>query len=381
MISNIDIMINEYEATLSKQIKLYRGDTLTLSFALSNTLISRIESENIIDGILPLDGSITAKVLIEDADKIDYVSGTVINNNRIEFKLLEKHTNKVGINKMQIVLLQVSEDNFTEILHSPPFEFEIRNPIGNLDEEYRTDRDIVDKARTDSSTGETAYIINLGYTPWTSNEIIATSKLNFMYNLICKNILDIEELKYKPISITSLSLSKSIVEKGTVVTNLVANWSYNKTPISQSFNGIILDNNIKTYSINGTYSSDTSFTLKASDGKTNISKNIDIKFYNGKYFGSKTEPVTYDSSFIKSLSKTLTNSKNGNFTVNCGAGQYIYFAIPSNFGTPKFYVGGFEGGFDLVATINYTNDHNYTEQYRIYKSGTSNLGNTTVTVN
>ena len=187
MISNIDIMINEYEATLSKQIKLYRGDTLTLSFALSNTLISRIESEDIIDGMLPLDGSITAKVLIEDADKIDYISGTIINNNRIEFKLLEKHTNKIGINKMQIVLLQVSEDNLTEILHSPPFEFEIRNPIGNLDGEYRTDRDITDKARTDSSIGETTYIINLGYTPWVSNEIIATSKLNFMYNLICKN--------------------------------------------------------------------------------------------------------------------------------------------------------------------------------------------------
>ena len=84
MISNIDIMINEYEATLSKQIKLYRGDSLTLSFALSNTLISRIESENIIDGMLPLDGSITAKVLIEDADKIDYISGTIIKNNRIE---------------------------------------------------------------------------------------------------------------------------------------------------------------------------------------------------------------------------------------------------------------------------------------------------------
>ena len=64
MISNIDIMINEYEATLSKQIKLYRGDSLTLSFALSNSLISRIESEDIIDGMLPLDGSITAKVLI-----------------------------------------------------------------------------------------------------------------------------------------------------------------------------------------------------------------------------------------------------------------------------------------------------------------------------
>ena len=299
MISNIDIMINEYEATLSKQIKLYRGDTLTLSFALSNTLISRIESEDIIDGMLPLDGSITAKVLIEDADKIDYISGTIINNNRIEFKLLEKHTNKIGVNKMQIVLLQVSEDNLTEILHSPPFEFEIRNPIGNLDGEYRTDRDITDKARTDSSIGETTYIINLGYTPWVSNEIIATSKLNFMYNLICKNIQDIEELKYKPISITSLSLSRSIAEKGEEVTNLVANWSYNKTPISQSFNGVSLDNNIKTYSINGTYSSDTSFILKASDGKTNISKNIDIKFYNGKYFGSKAEPVIYDSSFIK----------------------------------------------------------------------------------
>ena len=54
--------------------------------------------------------------------------------------------------------------------------------------------------------------------------------------------------------------------------------------------------------------------------------------------------------------------------------------VPTRFGVPKFTVGGFEGGFSLVATIDFTNSSNYTEPYNIYKSENSNLGNTTVNV-
>lgn len=383
IIGNIDLEISGYSATLSKDIKLYRGDSFTLSFSLSSILISRIDSVEISDGVLPLNGNIQALMLIENSRGQDFVSGTIIENNKINFRISEEHTQAIGINKMQIVLTEVNSDGTKEVLHTPPFEFEIKEPIGSYDiKEARVDYALVDQSSVAllSDTGDNTLIVNMGYTPWHTGELISARRLNEMFNLICENRQDIDELMYKPISITSLSLSKSSAEMGEIVINLVVNWNYNKTPTTQSFNGITLSNSVKTYTITEPISSSKTFTLSASDGKTNVSKNIAINFYNGKYYGSSSIPSTYNSDFIKSLNKQLTGSKNGNFTVNCGSGQYIYFAIPTRFGKPSFSVGGFSGGFDLIATIDFTNNFNYTEPYYIYKSGNSNLGNTTVTV-
>ena len=98
--------------------------------------------------------------------------------------------------------------------------------------------------------------------------------------------------------------------------------------------------------------------------------------YNQNYYMFPLKPL---SPLLK-LSKTLTNSRSGPFTVNCSPGQYIFFAIPTRFGTPKFTVGGFEGGFNLISTIDFTNSSNYTEPYYLYKSENHSLGNTTVNV-
>ena len=49
----------------------------------------------------------------------------------------------------------------------------------------------------------------------------------------------LEELLYVPISISSLSLSKSVMEIGDVLSGLVVTWAYNKEDIlSQKFNGL-----------------------------------------------------------------------------------------------------------------------------------------------
>ena len=68
------------------------------------------------------------------------------------------------------------------------------------------------------------------------------------------------------------------------------------------------------------------------------------------------------------------------FNVSCGDGQYVYFAIPTRFGTPTFSVGGFSGGFVKVSTLDFTNKFGYTEPYDIWKSENSNLGKITVVV-
>ena len=123
---------------------------------------------------------------------------------------------------------------------------------------------------------------------------------------------------------------------GEVVTGLKATWTYNKSPTTQSFDGITLDNAVRSYDIIGEVTSNKSYRLTASDGKTNVSRNVGINFYNGKYYGASLEPTGYDSSFVMTLNKQLTNNKNGDFSVNCMTNQYIFFAIPTRFGKPTF---------------------------------------------
>jgi len=54
--------------------------------------------------------------------------------------------------------------------------------------------------------------------------------------------------------------------------------------------------------------------------------------------------------------------------------------MPNSFGTAKFVVGGFEGGFDDLGTVNFTNGSGYEVSYRVYRSHRPNLGATTVVV-
>ncbi|WP_157796132.1 hypothetical protein [Thomasclavelia cocleata] len=53
--------------------------------------------------------------------------------------------------------------------------------------------------------------------------------------------------------------------------------------------------------------------------------------------------------------------------------------MPARYGAVNFNVGGFDGGFTKVATIEFTNASGYTENYDIYKSDNANLGTQTVT--
>lgn len=409
--SNIDINVKGYKAILDKKIQVYQGDTFYLTFQLSDTIIDEIDSVKVKeDGVLPLTEDIEAYMLVGS----DKVEGTLIENNRIVFKLKQQYTKEVGIYYLQIVVVEIDEDGEKEIVHTPEFPYEVKEAIGLLDipeepdippkppeDDYaRVDKALVDKGIVASASlfDLDADVKNIEITidylqdkleggRWYSGEVITELKLNQMWGVsdnhegrlrTIESALD--ELMYKPIAITSLSLSKTIAEMGEVVTGLKATWIYNKSPTTQSFDGITLDNAVRSYDIIGEITSNKSYRLTASDGKTNVSRNVGINFYNGKYYGATLEPAGYDSSFIMTLNKQLTNNKNGDFSVNCMTNQYIYFAIPTRFGKPTFKVGGFEGGFVLVNTIKFTNKFGYTEDYNIYKSENESLGNTTVSI-
>ena len=372
--------VNGFKAKVSNKLKFYKGDKLNLSFSISNTLISEINSKEVINGILPIDSdNIKAFMLIKDKE----IAGTIIKNNNIIFKFSPEHQ-EIGINQFQIVITELQEDGSKEILHTPPFVIEIAEPIGTFEEPEeniaKVDYAIVGKSVVGSD--KTTYInINSRYqmTVWETGDVITAAKLNNIENALLEHAKMLDELLYKAITITSFNISKSIAELGEIVANLKLTWSYSKDPVLQKLDNNILENNIREYIIDSDIVTNRTFRLEVNDGKTTVNKTVAINFYNGRYYGVSS-PGSYDSDFILTLNKTLTNSRACNFTVNCGIGQYIFFAIPTRFGTPAFSVGGFEGGFSLVNTLYYTNSFGYTESYDIYRSDYSGLGNTTVVV-
>lgn len=192
-----------------------------------------------------------------------------------------------------------------------------------------------------------------------------------------------EEFNYKPITINSFTNDKNTLEMGTKVTDVTLNWTLSKNPktmMIDSENITPLSTRTKTYSGQNITTNKT-YTLKVTDEKdATVTKTTSISFVNGVYWGAKEAPESYDSAFVLGLTKGLQGSKGKTFTVDAAAGQNIFYALPTRYGACTFNVGGFDGGFTKVATIEFTNASGYKESYDIYKSVNAGLGSTTVTV-
>lgn len=188
----------------------------------------------------------------------------------------------------------------------------------------------------------------------------------------------LDTLLYSPLTI-SFSTPTTTFEKGTVIEGIWFNWTYNKKIVWQKFNNELIDSDLRKYYYEIPFSTNKSFTIIANDGKMEYNRSIGISFLNGIYWGV-SDATEYDNSFIKSLTKQLSDSRARTFTVNATNNQHIFYCIPSRLGTPSFSVGGFSGGFDKVKTILFENNSGFAENYDIWKSTNSNLGNTTVKV-
>lgn len=195
-----------------------------------------------------------------------------------------------------------------------------------------------------------------------------------------KDVLD--DLLYTAIQITAFSNNVNTVEMGATVNIVQLNWNYNKTPKTLTLDGSTVDVSLKSKTIeNANIKTNKTYTLKATDDRDASSqKTTGITFLNGVYWGVAAKKTSFDSAFILTLTKKLQGSKGHTFTVNAGASQHIYYAIPTRYGTPAFKVGGFDGGFAKAGTIQFTNASGYTESYDIWISDNAALGNTTVNV-
>lgn len=194
---------------------------------------------------------------------------------------------------------------------------------------------------------------------------------------------------YQPMKIDSFTNNVGNLEKGATVDSVTLSWSVNKTPTSQELKkdstsySVAATDTSKVLAFTPALAANSTFSIKATDARgASDTKTTAIKFLNGIYYGigTVTSADQCTSAFVQTLTKRLATSRVTSFTVTAAAGQYVYFACPASFGTPAFFVGGFEGGFNLLHTFSYTNVNNYSESYNVYKTTNVNLGTITVEV-
>ena len=194
----------------------------------------------------------------------------------------------------------------------------------------------------------------------------------------------IADLLYEEIKIESFSISPYKAEIGATVDTVEFSWALNKVPATQKINDDIVDITATSYTmdnLNLRFDNNKSFSLVVTDEReASATKHVSILFANGVYHGVVDSGATIDNDVILALNKMIQNTKNMNFTLTAGENQRIIYALPSDYGTPVFTVGGLDGGFHLESTINFTNASGYEEPYDVWLSDNVGLGKTTVKV-
>nr|DAM82001.1 MAG TPA: hypothetical protein [Caudoviricetes sp.] len=195
----------------------------------------------------------------------------------------------------------------------------------------------------------------------------------------------IADIQYIPVEILSFTNNINIAELGSSVNEITLTWKLNKIPKSATLNNISISGELQAdQSVtirDAALTTDSIFTLAVTDEKNKtVQKKSSIVFYNGIYYGCAIIPTKLDSVFVRGLNKSLQKDQVKTFTVNSGVHQYVWYALPTRYGTPVFNVGGFDGGFTKAASISFTNASGYTEEYAVYRSDNSNLGTKTIKV-
>ena len=177
-------------------------------------------------------------------------------------------------------------------------------------------------------------------------------------------------------------------EIGSTVSNPRFTWSYNKAIVNQNLKvggtTIALDDpQVREHAYTGDITSATTFTISGNDNKLKAcSRSGSFNFKHKRYFGVAEVPAEYNSDFILGLTgkEFCTGRTKSAFSLNAGAGQYMFYCFPASYGTPTFNVGGFDGGFELAATIDFTNASGNTTSFVIWKSENANLGTQSIIV-
>lgn len=372
-IASLNATLTIKETALKQQIQ---GVANTANNAVSTANTANAQSQNAVT--ISNQARETVNEAVTVANEANTKSTTAVNTSDEAKRIAQEALNKAG----NVTGVLTPKGNIASISDLPAPSAETLGWFYNVNDAFTTTDQFVEGAGISYLAGENVAIVE----PETGvfkydvfSGIVDLSPLESEINTLKDQVAD---LLYKVINITSFSNNVGTVEIGSTVTAVNLTWGFNKTPKTVTLDGTPESINSNGKNLTGlSLTSNKTWTLRATDERDAFtSRTTAISFLNGVYYGVAEAPSTYDSAFVLGLTKTLRSSKLTSFNVNAGAGQFIYYCIPTRFGTASFKVGGFDGGFSLVATISFTNSKGYTENYYIYKSDNAGLGATSVTV-
>ena len=160
-------------------------------------------------------------------------------------------------------------------------------------------------------------------------------------------------------------------------------WTFSKLPSEVTFKGVAqtpATSGSSTQTVTSKSHTTLTYSLygKYVEGET-VSKSLSINFRNKYYYGYKPIPTTVDGSFIKGLGTSgWANSKTISFTPNCTSGNYVWYAYPKRLGASVMWMGGFQGGFEEPTVVSVTNSSGYAEDYYVYRSTNSGIGDLSI---
>lgn len=188
---------------------------------------------------------------------------------------------------------------------------------------------------------------------------------------------------YESMRVDYVSIAPNTVERGATVNDAVIKWGLNKTPKTLMLNTDSVDVNSTSKTLaNWNKKENFTATVKATDARGAVAQNsATLSFLDKRHwFTGAYDADGVTDAVLNGATGELATGRQKTFSVTAADGDYIYYAYPHSWGTPSFFVGGFEGGFSLLKTFDHVNASGATVSYDVYKSGNAGLGDTTVEV-
>lgn len=371
---------NYLTLTVDENILISDAQSTDISSSLYDQLVTKVNSfiayneqkiSDIVSANDRFEQKISQKVDVSDlAEEIERAkSAEKTNSDAIALKANQTDMDKISDKLKEIEGNGISSDKIKEVIS----EYLIENPVEN---------NINAIKKTEEMTAEVG--------------IDENGKLWF------------DPRAWEALDITQFSVTPSgYVEKGTVIDKITVSWKANKSNVEANLivsgagknfeeryspeNGgsgktvTLTELNLSYSSVTGNMPYVDIMVYNPDTPKIFAQRTQVINFVNRIFMGAEVNPNDTDaitSSLILSLSQSkLSASRGMTATVNADKGKYIWYACPETMGTPSFYVGGFEGGFERIATnFPFTNRNGYTENYQVWRSVRTGLGTTTVEV-
>ena len=182
----------------------------------------------------------------------------------------------------------------------------------------------------------------------------------------------LDKLLYVTPKINTFTLGQAgTYERGATISTLDFSWSYNKKLIrKQRLDGVDLVPTVRQATVEKDITSNTSFTLWASDGTNEVSASTSIRFVDYIYYGVQdSEGVSLKRHKINSSSITITANTN----------EYIWIFIPRSTGYTKLWHNNVDSTDDFIyKPVSFETDTNLSIAGTFYVSKNHSLNSVTL---